>query len=187
MRARRQAVHVHDTKHINDRQTNDKQTAGRPTCKHAYARTQTNKQTYKRHKLKPLAFIPAATRPPIHGSIDRSIHQSTHQSINSPVHTSIHIPPSAHPTLERTHAHPFIPSSTQPSSQPTILASSSQPTSRPSQEIIDRSARFLHGCCRLRATNNALEPEPIKSIFSYQRYSYIPACFIIFPARFLHF
>ena len=102
--------------------------------------------------------------------------------------TRSRIPPSVHPwTLERTHAHSSIPTSTQPASQPTILASSNQPTSQPSQETIDRSAQFLHGCCRLRATKHALEPAPnLKSIFliscnihTLQLFHNIPAFFCI--------
>jgi hypothetical protein len=101
------------------------------------------------------------TQPWIHRSIYPSIHPSIHQP------TRLHIPPSVHPwTLERTHAHPSIPTFTQPAMQPTILASSYQSTSQPIQETIDRSGRLLHGCCRLRATKRALEREHnLKSIF----------------------
>jgi hypothetical protein len=105
------------------------------------------------------------SHPPTHPRIHRSIYPSIHPSIHQP--TCSHIPPSVHPwTLERTHAHPSIPTSTQPASQPTILASSNQPTSQPIQETSDRSGRLLHGCCRLRATKRTLEPEHnLKSIF----------------------
>jgi len=153
------------------------------------ARTHTDKQADIQASQVKASGVYPCSHPPTHPWIHRSIYPSIHPSIHQLTRSHIHTHPSLRPsmTFERIHARPFIPSSTQPSSQPAILASSSQPTSKPSQETIDRSARFLHGCCRLRATNNALEPEPIKSIFSYQRYSYIPACFIIFPARFLHF
>jgi len=125
-------------------------------------------------------FSHPPTRPWIHGSIYSSIHPSIHQPIRC------HIPPSVHPwTLGRTHAHPSIPTSTHPASQPTSLASSNQPPRQPIQVTIDRHGRVLHGCCRLRPTKRALEPEPnLKSIFLISCHTHIPACFIICPRIF---
>jgi len=113
------------------------------------------------------------SHPPTHPWIHRPIYPSSHPSIHQL--TRSHVPPSVHPwTLKRTHAHPSMPTSTQPASQPTILASSNQPTSQPIQETIDQSGRLLHGRCRLRAEKRALEPEPnLESIFRVSCDTYI--------------
>ena len=104
------------------------------------------------------------SHPPTHPWIHRSIYPSIHPSIHQP--TRLHIPPSVHPwTLERTHARPSIPTSTQPASQPTILASSKfkQSTHQSTKPGNNRSKRpvpawLLQAACNENCPGTRAEP-----------------------------